>query len=327
MKSGKWWGTYASFRMCVTNGCVTLPRQIACVESAAICGVPLTVRDQWFEYLESGAGLIDGQCGLWGERGLWGEASMRGRSPTFSDIKQPGSQIKFVCDVAADVGQVVIVTGWDANGNTVRTMQGGVWANGEAITLAQGAGTVSTTVFARIQDILFPQVMDGQSWLYEHSGSVDRLIGQYEYNNTRPSFARYQFPSLTPNPAACGIPPCPGPCNTNSQVQPQLTISCDYPANFRVDIMGKLEHIPVALDNDYLILGNSNAMLVMMQGIQKSIEEPNAIVKDQILAVAQKAAEILLDQELNHYRGDGVVTSFNVRGSSIGYLCPVSNLW
>lgn len=323
MKSGKYWGTYASFRMCVNNGCVTLPRQIACVESAAVCGVPLTMRDQWYEYLESGAGLVEGRCGLWGNRGLWGEAIMRGRSPTFSDITELGSQVKLVCDVAADVGQVVIVTGWDSNGNTVRTMQGGVWANGEAITLAQGAGTISTTVFARIQDILFPQAMNGQSWLYEHSTSGDRLIGQYEYNNTRPSFARYQFPSLTPQ--TCTGPACSGQCVTNGQAQPQLTIPCDYPTNFRLDIMGKLEHTPVSLDNDYLILGNLNAMLVMMQGVQKSIEEPNAIVKNQILGAAQQAATMLLDQELTHYRGDNITTGINISGSSIGYAEPVLN--
>src|SRR6185436_7431943 len=51
------WGLTQRFSMCVRNGCVTLPRRIASIESIWRCGQPLQIRNQWFEALESGPGL------------------------------------------------------------------------------------------------------------------------------------------------------------------------------------------------------------------------------------------------------------------------------
>ncbi len=169
---GKWWGTVARFGICAVNGCITLPRQIATVEAVNVNGRPTPVRDFWFEFLANGAGTR-GECGGGGScsGGIWNgccatEMIMRGNFPTFDDIGPTPSYIVFVCDVASDIGKPVLVLGYDINNNWIRTIQGGVYADGEIILLAQSSGTVSVTVFSTITDIQFVEPMDGQSWLY-----------------------------------------------------------------------------------------------------------------------------------------------------------------
>src|SRR6266576_2921899 len=58
------YGLFARYQFCVTDSCLTWPRQIATIESAAVCNNPITIRNQWFEFLESSSGLqtADGLC-------------------------------------------------------------------------------------------------------------------------------------------------------------------------------------------------------------------------------------------------------------------------
>ena len=199
---GKYWGTTAIFEICTTKGCITLPREIDTVEAINVCGQPVPVRDFWYQFLQNGPGSWDECCSTWNNSGPWrgcanGGLISKGQSPTFGEIGLTPSQIVFACDVATDAAKNVLVLGYDLNNNWVRTVQNGSYADGEMISLAQGAGTTSVTFFSRVTDIQFQVPMDGQSWLYVVDTSLSPGVG---------AGGQHGFGT----PIANGIPPVPG---------------------------------------------------------------------------------------------------------------------
>lgn len=297
LPKGLWFGTYGKFRICASDGCITLPAQIATIERVAVCGRNIPVHDEWFEFLENGYGPRNstscnsggGTCGTGCDESLY-----RGRFCTFKDIIPSGKQLNFVCDLVSDVGKQVLALGYDDNGNWIRTSQSGIIKDGELISFAQGAGTLSVNNFSCVTDIQLPNNMDGQSWLYEYkvSDATKRMIGKYEYFETRPSYARYYFPSI------CA--PSTGACTQTS-----------------VEIIGKLEFIPAKQDTDYLIISNLPALKEMCVGISNAEKEPDTVEKVKILKTSEASAISELDAELNHYLGEGRVIGINLMGSSI----------
>lgn len=299
LNSGKWWGTCSKLRICATDGCITLPRQVATVETAAICRRPIPVHDFWFEFLQNGIGIRD-------ECSCWPEANMVGQYPMFSDIWGSMSRLLFVCDVAQDVGLGVLVLGYDGYGNWIRTMQNGVWADGEVIPLKQSPGQLSANTFTKVTGIQFPQVMNGQSWLYEYAtNNTQRMIGKYANDNIRPQFARYSFPSIR----QCGL----------------AKDSSGNPIPVPVDIIGKLAFIPVVNPSDYLMIGCLPALTEMCMGLKKSGDEADGVKSNQIVASALTTAKVFLDDELSHHLGDGRRIGINVQGSMLADAQPVEN--
>jgi hypothetical protein len=310
---GMWWGTVQKWRFCATDGCVALPSQFATLEAVALCGRPIALRDQFYEFLENGFG-IRGQtvvsttqgvtspcCG--GVSGICGiqEALYRGHYPTFADIQPTGKKLQLVCDKITDVGKPVLCLGYDDNNNWIRTTQGGVVSDGEVVLLNQGSGSVSVNNFSAVTDLQPPSNLDGQWWLYEYTvaNAAQRLIGQYQYFDVRPSFARYFFPSIIPQVVN-------GAC---SQVL--------------VEALVKLDFIPVKKDTDYLVIGSLPALKEMMMALSKAEDEPDALRKVQIVSAGQTVAKMILDQQLDHYLGSGRKMGMQIVGSSIGDVIPV----
>jgi hypothetical protein len=157
-----------------------------------------------------------------------------------------------------------------------------------------------------VTDIQPPANLDGQWWLYEFTiaTGAQRLIGQFQYFDLRPSFARYFFPTIIPS---LGAPP--GTC---TQVL--------------VEALVKLEFLPVTRDTDYLIIGNLPALKEMMMALAKAEDEPDAIRKVQIVSAGMTVAKQILDQQLDHYLGSGRKMGMNIIGSSIGDVIPVPTL-
>lgn len=294
---GHWWGTTQKFRICASEGCITMPPQIATIEKAAICKTPIPIHDQWFEFLANGAGLRDSDD-------CWQEANYQGQFPTFAEIIGVNKKLRFVCDLVGDVGKQVLALGYDENGNWIRTNQSGTILDGELITLAQAPGANSTTLFSSITDLQFPENMDGQTWLYEYNTTtgLQRMIGKYEYWETRPSYARYFFPSIK---ASCTS----GTCTQES-----------------VEVIGKLEFVPVKKDTDYLIVGNVPAMKEMMTAINRAENEPDSEKANNIILKGLAVAKSILDKELAHYLGDGRTIGIDLVGSSIATAEPIETL-
>lgn len=315
LTKGKWYGTYGRFRICASDGCITIPPQLATIERAAICGMAVRMRDMWYEFLENGYGLRSGCsdntntgsscCGGGGmsDCGM-GEGLYRGAFPTFRDIIPDAKKLNFICDLLSDVGKEVLALGYDDNGNWIRTSQGGTIKDGEIIAFAQAGGTTSTNFFSSVTDVQLPANMDGQSWIYEYDtvATTKRLLSHYEYFETRPSYARYLFPSIRVSADTEGV--------------------CTQTA---VDIIGKLEYIPVKVDTDYLVISSIPALKAMVVAICNSEKAPDAMQKAATIAAGYKEALAELDSQLNHYMGEPI-RGVNIIGNSIGSVQPVPNL-
>lgn len=308
--SGKWWGTVARFNICATSGCITLPKQIATIEAVNLNGAPTPVRDFWYEFIANGLGTRQSQapsgaatgtgCNCWPGCCGMNEAIYRGQYPVFTDISGTTSKANFICDLAADVGNQVLVLGYDQNGNWIRTLQNGVYADGEVLTLAQTPGVISQNFFQIITGIQFVSAMNGQSWLYGYdtskSPAVLTLLGHYQYDETKPSYARYYFPSILSS-------------------QSSSSSGC---TQTKVEIVGKLDFVPVKNATDYLLIGNLPALKEMMSAIKKAENEATSVAANQIIASGMATAMAILDQELDHQLGSGRTIGMTFAGSSVG---------
>jgi hypothetical protein len=307
---GLYIGTFGRFRICATDGCITLPPQIASIERVAVCGRPVALHDQFYEFLDNGfgprsAGNQTGGCCPAGTDFGIEEANLRGWYPSFDDIRGTSKKLRLVCDLSSDVNKRVLVLGYDENNNWIRTVQGGVWSDGEIVLLAQSPGTDSTHFFdGGLTGIQFLDARDRQVWLYERDtiAATSRMIGHYQHFETRPNYSRYFFPSIL------------------AQAQND---SCNQTL---VDLIGKLEFIPVVKDTDYLIISNLPALKFMCQA-SKTYEEAVNQADLNRAAAFEAIAVKELDNELTHYLGEGRVIGTNFMGSSIGRVNPVETLY
>src|SRR5688572_30001084 len=93
LQRGDWPGSVQLIRFCITNGCITLPRQVERVDVAMLDGAPITVRNQWYNFVEP----IGPRCGNGWFSGYGpfnysgGNFEDRGFYATFRDII-PGSK-------------------------------------------------------------------------------------------------------------------------------------------------------------------------------------------------------------------------------------------
>jgi hypothetical protein len=276
---GKYWGTYARYKLPASSQIFTLPPYLDTVERIAISRLPTPLRDLPWEFLETGWGTRDDTqpngSGL-------SEVLYRGNFPTSSDITTPGV-LTVKCDFVTDVGKIVTILGYDNNGNWVRRQVSGVYYDGEQVALAQGAGTNTATLFAQVTDILAPANLDGQWWLYQ----ATQLLGNYQYWDTKPSWKRYLIPFLD---------------STNTFIE----------------IVGKKAFIPVKYPTDFLVIGNMAALRLGCMAVKAEEETMIGMASllwnggmdkdgNQVIGAIQE-----MDNELSHHLGDGVQRSIEV---------------
>lgn len=275
-----------------------MPRQIASLEGIAICGRPVTLRNQYFEFLETGAGIQGGR--FVGESGSQCSFScgpsaviFRGTVATQTDIVGINKKLRLICDLASDVGKEVLCLGFDENGNWVRTVQGGTVKDGEIIVLAQSTGTDSNNLFSSITDIQPPDDLDGQWWLYSLNtdDSTVSLLSNYQYDEVRPVYNRYLMPICS------------------------RTGSCTQTL---VDAIGKLAYIPMRVNTDYCIIGNIPALKTGCEAINSAEHEPDGVKKIQIMEAGMIEATKFLNEELQANTGDKTVPGIQVFNFGIG---------
>ena len=300
---GKYFGSYAKYKLLATSSCITLPPQLASIERAAVCGQPMRVRSQFFEFLENGFGILGGSCtsgdcstGLCGDN-CWPDAVYRGHFCSSDDIRGDDKKLTLVCDAVTDVGKKVLLLGWDQSGNWIRSTIDGVISDGVQVLLAQNPGTTTPGIFSALTDVQLPDDLDGQVWLYEKyitDGST-RLLSNYQYFETRPSYPRYLVPYS-----------CSGGCSNT------------------VEVIAKHEFIPVKKDSDYLVIGCLPALKDLCMAIKKY---ENSVNQADVAEAAQfeAMAYMKFDDELTHYLG-GVQFGITMSGPNIGMADPIATL-
>jgi len=271
---GKWQGTYVRFAVTNSNGTITWPRQIETIEAVAVSDAPAVIRNEWYEFLESGVGLRDSADG--------DSLTLidRADAVSFSDIDGLDKKLKVVTTSDTDAGKTMILQGYDENGAWIRTQDGADHIDGEKVTLvASSTNVITSNKFSALSGVI-RDTTNYNVLLKEHdtTDTTDRTIAEYEPNETRPSYRR----SLI-----AGLP------DTSTKT---------------VTVVGKLRFIPVVNDNDWMYINYEAALRLMVQAIRK--EETNS---EDASHYENKAIQLLQDQLL-HYLGDGAVPIPKIQG-------------
>lgn len=285
-------GALVKYRLCVgQNSCLSWPRQIRTIEAFALCNTPGVVRSSWFEFIgwPAGNGLQEpGSCA--------GTSLIdRDTACAFDDVIATTAEprrIAVIADNAADAGKTIVLRYYDSTGQRVYKNIGGVIQEGEQLTLvapggALPAGAVITSnhVFTGGLYAVIKAVTDYPVRLYEINDAnvITKSLAQYEPSETNPIYRRSLVPGLTQR----------GPCCGQS--------SEDCTNNQQLTALVKLQHVPVVVDNDPLVIGNLAALKLMVMAILR--EEDN---RHQEAAILRQQAKEEIDGELSSYLGTGV---------------------
>lgn len=278
---GKWVNTIARYRICTSSeGCLTWPRQVETIEGWQLCDCPGVIRNQWYEFQQSGPGLLtseDCMCRTMVDRGT---------RVTFDDIYGTDKKLKVISDVTEDDDAQILVQGYDQNANWIRTLVDGEWIDGEYIDITT-AGAFSTNYFTNITGIIKP-VTNGPVRLLEYDttlATVTKALGYYENDEKVPIYRASMIPSLGHRDGCGNVDEDGEQCETK-----------------QITVIAKLRHIDVVNDNDFFLLGNLAAIKLMAMAILKE----NRNLFEESMAYEAKAIKELQD-ELSSYEGDGAL--------------------
>lgn len=277
LPKGKWVGTIIRYRICINADCITWPRQIETIEAFAIEGRPRNVRNGWFEFLESGQGILKSTSNNGNQLVDRGDGHV-----TFDDITAGSwGYVRIYTDLPESSGKYITILGYDENGNWIRTLDGTEYIDGLKVAIQTSPATITTTTqkFSRITGVI-KSLTNGNVRLYEFNGTSNvRALAIYEPDEELPSYRRSYVPGLR---------------NIN-----QGTGDCQKAS---VEIAGKLRYIPVSKENDFLIIGNLRALEESVRGLRAFENE----LIDKAYAFEARAVG-MLDQELQNHNGDGAV--------------------
>lgn len=308
----------ARFAICTYNSCLTFPRRVAAIEALWVCNQPITLRNQWFEYLDSGPWLQTPEgrrctetngSSIGCNGNFWcnfGNGYDRGTACTFTDIRGLNKKIRIYNDVAETADAFITLQGYDENGIWIRTQVDGEWIDGEQVEFDTPYAT-STKFFSNLTAVVKP-ITNGNIRLYEYNTDEDtqRAIAVYEPSEINPSYRRMLIPGL--ENARC--------CNTDSSDEDD-----DECQRVKVTAIARLEYVPVANDNDWVIPGNPDAVAEMMQ----SVREGEMHNPEQMMFHEGKCLSMLSTQ-LRHYLGHSLVQPIRRQPSAIANAGPGLNI-
>lgn len=285
-------GSTVRYRFCSSNACITLPRQVRTVLRWALCSCPGLIRPEWFELMSNGPGLQN-------EDGCSSSLFDHGTVPAFQEVDGTGKYIRVYAQNAVDAGKKVILKFYrDDTKQKQYTLYGGAVQEGEELTLVAPPNYALTTATV-MKGGLYSVVKALTSYpinLYEFDGSANSAtLAQYEPSETTPIYRRYLLPGLSSR-GGCGESDCAGE-------------ACDQPV---ITALVRLQHVPIALDNDPLVLHNIAALKLMAMAILA--EEQHR--EQQAQALEAKALREL-EGELASYQGSGMTVTVGTADRSI----------
>lgn len=289
LHKGKWVGTYGRFRVCVNDGCLTWPREIETIEAVAVCGCPYTIRNEWYEFLGNGPGVIAE------DTGLCSTLVDRGDACAFDDVKGTGKKLAVYCDGNEAAGATILLRYYRGDSNAkLYTTVSGQSTEGEYITLPAGGGYAYSTYECMpggFYDCVKPATLRTvRIYEYTVAGGALKPLAYYEPDETNPVYRRSLIPCLS---NSCNDGPTEG-CGTSV-----------------VDVVGKFRQRAVSKDSDSLIIQSGEAIRLMVQSIRAEEDGLEAIA-----LAREQMAERILDQQLRHYMGSGYVAPIRFEGSA-----------
>lgn len=282
-------GTVFKYRVCLNEACIVWPRMIETIESFAICGRPGTVRNRWYEFLETGPGLSGETCGNGNQLIDSGEAV------AFDEVNGTNKKIAVSVDVTEDTSAKILLQYYDENGKWVRTQVSGEWIDGEYITLpATGAyAYTALDVMAKGLVRVIKPVTNGvvRLWEYDATGPTYRALAEYEPSETIPVYRRSTIPGI--NNGGC--------CERE-----------DDCGKISVTVMAKVRFIPVSHDNDFVCINHADAIRLGCQAVHMEYAEK----LDDAASFWSLATRCLMKQT-EHHNGHGAVVPLRVVGRGL----------
>ena len=276
LSKGMFAGCYGRFTISLTDGCITLPRPIESIITAASCCGQVTVRNQWYEFNDGGFGLLS--C----DSGCTNQLVDRGVVVAYRDMSGgTNSYLRAYAFNVADAGKFIIVQGYDENGNWVRTATGpsGTMIDGERLTLPNintdpNDYVQSTTKFTALTGVI-KDATTSKVMLYEYdaTAATELDLANYEPDEELPQYRRMQW----------------------------TAIAHDNSTTKYLTIMARMRHIDAANDNDYVIPPCPDAIKLMVKAID--FEEKN--LPNESMAYETKAVAELMNAT-RAYLGDAV---------------------
>lgn len=304
-------GSLARYRFCFgTSSCLSWPRFIRTIEAFAICSTPGVIRSNFFEFIGWPNGI-----GLQSEENMPGTMLIdRDPSCAFDDVIATTAAPRKICLIAtnvADVGKKVTLRYIDDNGQKKYSSIGGVVQEGEQLTLISPAQAFPANAVFTTSNVsaLYHVVKETTKYpvlMYEASNvpAITKLLSQYEPSEQVPIYRRSFIPGLADMPA----------CENATE---------DCTQNKQITALVKLQHVPVIVDNDPLVIGNLAALKLMVMAILR--EEQNR--HDEAAILEGKAAREI-DGELSSYIGDGMVSALKVeKDFGAGQSAMVYGYW
>lgn len=295
-----WHGTWAEVRLNVSRDApyITLPREIARLELADVCDKPVPIFNQFYEYLRFGNGRMSKN---WVKncRHPIRAAYERNNAVLFTDLTNAPQIIAvYALDVADTKGDSrVLIQGLDSAGNVVYSQDGQNQVQGVYVTLA--APFASTSIqFSQITGVQKDVTQGAVQIMQMDPNTGDQvLLLQMEPGEEVAGYRRYFFNNL----------PC-GCC-------PQAGVNVTSCPTTQVTAMAKLELLPVAVDTDYLLFQNIEALIEEVKAIRYS--DTDTVKGRQLEQIAHTNAIRLLNGELGHYHGvNSPVVNFAPFGSA-----------
>jgi hypothetical protein len=253
-----------------------------------VCNIPGTIRNGWYEFSTQGPGLLNA------DSSWYNNLIDRGTMPTFDTPSNATSTVAVTADVTETAGARILLRGYNASGEWIRTQDGGVWIDGEYVTIANGVTHYTANIFSAITGVIKP-VTNGPVRLYQFDVPTAALVQQlayYEPTEEVPIYRASLIPGLETRRG------CPAPsCGCSSTDRTQVTV------------MAKLRHLDVADDTDFLVLGCEAAFVLGAQAVLKE--------RRNLWEEAQKyweSAQQELQNELQSFEGDGALPTFKYEG-------------
>lgn len=278
---GKWVDSVVRYAVCVTEACLTWPRDIETIEAAAFCDTPMKIRNGWYEYLDGGPGIVTEDSGAIGLNLVDRESAV-----AFDEVTGTGKKLAVYCDGSESAGSQILLRYYNSTGNKVYTTVSGQREEGEFITLPAAGGYAYSTYEVMpygLYGVIKPST-NRVVRLYEYTvaGGALKPLAYYEPDELIPVYRRSIIPAIKNQ----------GGCSSGDS-------SCE---STTITIRGKIRFIPSTGDNSIICIPNATAVRLAVQAIKK--EEDNLIQEAEFYW--QKAYNAL-NSQLHHFQGDGAL--------------------
>lgn len=264
LAQGRWWGSVTEAQFCVRDFCLTYPREVAMVEQIQVCGRNVDTEGGWYKFTR----LLDprqmrqgtSHFGTTGRRVDHGGCAFPRQTmsastvASFATTRGANKVIRTYPTNASDVGKRLVYQGRDKNGIWVRTIQDGVMADGEMVTLALPFVDTATVWGTGAPVAVQKDVTVQRVLVYEYDTvlTTERALAEYEAGETRPTYRQSRIEGLGGTGNGC--------CGRSS--------STSGTANTTITALVSLQHVELRAPGDWLVLQNLSAYKAAMMAVK-----------------------------------------------------------